>query len=81
MKHTCHAQGCEQGVPPRMFMCRKHWFMVPKTMRDSLWDVYVPGQESRKDPTPLYLDVAQACVEAVAAKERVVNPILKKGKR
>ena len=67
--HTCHAVNCEVGVPPRMHMCKKHWFMVPKTLRDVLWAAYKPGQERRMDPSPTYLRAAAACVTAVAEKE------------
>jgi hypothetical protein len=69
MKHTCHARFCETGVPPKMFMCRKHWYMVPVRLRSLIWATYVPGQEIRKDPTPEYLDVAMEAIAAVAAKE------------
>lgn len=55
--HTCHAQNCTVPVPPKMFMCKRHWFMLPKATRDAVWAVYVPGQEIRKDPTPEYLTV------------------------
>lgn len=68
-EHTCHAKGCDKPVPPRMFMCRPHWYMIPKKDRDRLWAVYVPGQERRKDPTDEYLEVAHELVELVAAKE------------
>lgn len=67
--HTCHAINCTQAVPPRLFMCRRHWYMVPKPLRDALWAAYVPGQERRKDPTPEYLDAAMVCVAAVATAE------------
>lgn len=69
MAHTCHADNCEQAVPPRMLMCRRHWYMVPKRLRDQLWAEYVPGQERRKDPTRTYIEAARACIDAVAAKE------------
>jgi hypothetical protein len=62
MSHTCHATGCRVPVPPRMFMCRKHWYSLPKSMRDAVWAAYVPGQEIRKDPTPGYLAVADAAI-------------------
>lgn len=52
-----------------MHMCKRHWFMVPKVLRDALWAAYVPGQERRKDPTLAYLDAAMACVNAVAESE------------
>lgn len=70
--HLCHAEGCTARVPRRMFMCRKHWFMVPMDMRGRLLAAYTPGQE-RLDgtawPSDEYLKIAVACVDAVAAKE------------
>lgn len=68
-KHLCHAKRCSTPTQPKMFMCRRHWFMLPKIKRDKLWAVYVPGQEVRKDPTPEYLEVARELIEFVAAKE------------
>lgn len=67
--HTCHALNCGQHVPPRMHMCKRHWYMVPKRLRDGLWDAYRPGQERRMDPSPEYLLAAARCVHAVAVKE------------
>jgi hypothetical protein len=72
--HTCHAMDCNVAVPPRMFMCRRHWFMLPKTMRDAVWSAYVPGQENRKDPTDRYLHIAMTAVRWLAEKEgRIVH--------
>ncbi len=62
MSHLCHATGCPTPVPPKMFMCKPHWFALPKAMRDEIWVGYVPGQEVRKDPTDEYLDIAQRCI-------------------
>lgn len=61
-EHICHATGCKVPVPPRMFMCKRHWFRMPKSMRDEIWAVYVPGQEISKTPTREYLEVARRCV-------------------
>lgn len=58
-----------------MFMCRKHWYMLPKPMRDAIWHEYVPGQETRKDPTNEYLNVATRAVRWLAAKEGVVEAV------
>jgi hypothetical protein len=68
-RHTCHADGCDLHVPPAMFMCRRHWFMLPKAMRDAVWAEYVPGQENRMDPTDSYLDVATSAVRWIALQE------------
>lgn len=67
--HLCHAEACEAPVPPRLFMCRRHWYSVPKVMRDAIWASYTPGQEINKNPSREYLEAAHAAVEAVAAKE------------
>lgn len=56
--HTCHWPSCSQPVPPKLWGCRKHWFKLPKLIRDKIWRHYVPGQEIRKDPTSEYLEVA-----------------------
>ena len=70
MTHVCHANKCQTQVPPKMFMCKKHWFMVPQKLRDAIWREYRPGQEIRKDPSGAYLDVAHAAIVAVAEQER-----------
>ena len=57
--HACHWPGCEKQVPPAMWGCKAHWFKLPKSLRDKVWDAYVPGQEQRMDPSDEYLAVAQ----------------------
>ena len=69
VKHLCHARKCNVGVPPRLLMCRRHWFMVPRELRARVWATYVPGQEITKTPTLEYLDAANAAIKAVAEKE------------
>ena len=56
-------------MPPEMLMCRKHWFMVPKTLRDAVWRTYRRGQCDDWNPSVEYCDAAQAAVRAVAEKE------------
>lgn len=60
--HVCHATGCEVEVPPRMFVCRKHWRRLPRTYQMAIWDTYKPGQEITKDPSDEYLHAAMAAV-------------------
>lgn len=69
MKHTCHAMGCAVSVPPRMFMCRRHWFMLPELYRQRIWSAYRPGQEEDKRPSSLYLKVSADCIEFIAKLE------------
>ena len=71
MNHTCHAIRCTTEVPPKMFMCLKHWRMVPKSMQDEVWANYRRGQEVRKDPTENYLDVTKRVRLYVAEREGV----------
>lgn len=66
-QHRCHAEGCEEQVPPSLLMCRAHWFMVRKALRREVWRLYVSGQEERKDPSREYLAAAKAAIAAVAA--------------
>lgn len=73
MAHTCHAIGCSKKVPPAMFMCKSHWFRVPKFLRDGIWATYRPGQE--KDWKPCwncrgYGRVASANVEITRLESR-----------
>lgn len=75
LRHTCHAMGCDLPVPPKMFMCRKHWYSLPKAMRDAIWDEYVPGQEVRKDPTEAYLNVSTRAVRWLAVKEGLLEAV------
>ncbi len=67
-KHTCHAEGCNLIVPPRMLMCAAHWRRVPRHLQAAVWREYRPGQEIDKNPTPEYLEVMQAAIESVRCK-------------
>lgn len=68
-EHLCHARNCKTAVPPSMFMCRDHWYMLPDAMRKRVWELYRPGQERTKDPSMEYLNHAMACVAYVAQRE------------
>lgn len=67
--HTCHAEGCETTVPPKLLMCGRHWRMVPRPVQMLVWNAYVPGQEITKCPTPAYLEAAQTAVDLVRTIE------------
>lgn len=58
--HGCHWPGCETQVPPAMWGCRFHWFILPKRLRDRIWATYEPGQEIDGTPSPAYLEAAMA---------------------
>jgi hypothetical protein len=71
MSHHCHATDCEVKTPPAMFMCRRHWFALPKPMRDRIWATYRPGQCDDWHITHEYADAAREAVRFLAAKEGV----------
>lgn len=68
MTHTCHAFGCDKPVPPRMFMCRDHWFELPVADRDEIYSLYIPGQEVTKDASPEYIEAAQRIIRNQAIR-------------
>lgn len=71
--HYCHARrltGCNAEVAPKMFMCKRHWFRLPKKMRDAIWAAYQPGQEDRLvRPTEEYFRVTDEAERYVAERE------------
>lgn len=69
MSHHCHAAGCVQTCPPKMFMCRKHWFSLPAHMKSDIWKTYRPGQEDDKSITKAYSKAAQKAIRFLADKE------------
>ena len=52
-----------------MFMCLKHWRMVPQELQRAVWATYRPGQEQDKNPSEAYMKVARTVIDAVATKE------------
>ena len=68
MAHTCHAHECTASVPPRMFMCGRHWFSLRKSMQDAIWREYRPRQEVDKKPSLRYLAVSMRAIGEVAFK-------------
>lgn len=69
MSHRCHATRCDAEVPPAMLMCKRHWFMVPKPLRQEVWRLYRKGQEVDKNPSREYLAAADAAIQAVETAE------------
>jgi len=71
MAHTCHATGCTAKVPPEMFTCRRHWFALPKAMRDAICLHYRPGQCDDWNITHEYAEAARNAVRFLAEKDGV----------
>jgi hypothetical protein len=59
-QHGCHWPGCTAQVPPAMWGCTRHWYMLPKHLRDRIWAEYRPGQEEDMKPSIAYIANAQA---------------------
>lgn len=57
--HTCHWPGCTTQVKPAMWGCSKHWFLLPRHLRNKIWATYRPGQEIDGRPSVQYIRVAQ----------------------
>jgi hypothetical protein len=48
-----------------MLMCRPHWFMVPKALRDAVWDAWAGGLGAG---SPAHREAILAAVGAVNRK-------------
>lgn len=57
--HHCHWPGCKTQVPPAMWGCRKHWYMLPSGLRSKIWHAFKPGQEVDGTPSERYIAVAR----------------------
>lgn len=55
--HTCHWPGCRAETDPRRYACRRHWYTLPKWLRDAIWGAYRVNQELDKRPSREYLAV------------------------
>ena len=62
--HDCKAEGCGVQVKDDLLMCRRHWYMVPKPLRDAVWETY------RHGPRRAYVANVRQAIDAVAARER-----------
>ena len=69
--HHCHWPGCDKPVPPAMWGCKKHWYMLPAPLRSKVWATYRPGQEISKTPSPNYIAVAKEVQTWIVANHPV----------
>lgn len=58
--HHCHWPGCDTEVKPALWGCKRHWYSLPKAIRDRIWNAYKPGQERSKTPSTEYVAAARA---------------------
>lgn len=40
----CPIPGCGEQIDPTRLMCRRHWYLVPKELRDRVWATWRSGQ-------------------------------------
>jgi protein gp37 len=69
LARRCSARKCTSQVAPKLFMCPRHWRMVPPRLQAAIWRHYRPGQEETLKVSARYLAAAQAAIEAVAVAE------------
>jgi hypothetical protein len=72
--HTCHAFECKKVTKPEMFMCFKHWKMVPRNLQLLIWKYYRPGQCDDWQISDKYAETAKLSIKSVAEKERKTVP-------
>ena len=69
--HHCHWPGCTKQVPPAMWGCKQHWFMLPSELRSKVWKTYVPGQEVNGTPSSQYLTIANEVQDWIKNRSKV----------
>ena len=42
--YRCPIPGCGDLIDPSRLMCRRHWYRVPKQLRDQVWATWRSGQ-------------------------------------
>ena len=72
--HTCHAYDCNKATKPEMFMCLKHWRMLPRLYKRGIWESYRPGQCDDWNITDIYAKRAKVCIQYIAEKENKTIP-------
>jgi hypothetical protein len=65
-KHTCQVDDCIAVIPIAWVMCRRHWQMLPRPMRDALWSEYLVSVEL--GPAPVFT-VRRDALEFIAERE------------
>lgn len=45
--HTCAARGCTVSIPGELFMCSRHWKLLPGSFRHTAIKAYRAGHDMR----------------------------------
>lgn len=73
-KAECCADGCLATIRRGLLMCKTHWFMVPRDLRQELTDAHDEWQQDRQ--LRKYLVVRQRCIVAVAELTKREEPTI-----
>jgi hypothetical protein len=63
---TCRAIGCTRTLPPYVFMCRKHWRLVPGDLKREVWRNYTVAKAKGRQLSEEWDALIVKVVEAVA---------------
>ncbi len=69
LQRRCSAHACDTAVAAKLFMCPKHWRMVPLDLQAAIWRAYRPSQEKDGKVSKAYWAAAQAAINAVRNRE------------
>jgi hypothetical protein len=63
-EHVCPAPGCPVLVDDEQLACSRHWYSIPKELRDELWRAYWGGGRG----TPRHVAAVNACIAYLESK-------------
>ena len=61
----CPIPHCQRGRKPNQIMCGRHWFRVPKGLRDLIW-----SYARRGESCPEWREACRNAVDIVTEKEK-----------
>lgn len=63
-EHVCPAPGCSFFVDDEQLACSRHWYSIPKELRDELWRAYRGGGCG----TARHVAAVNACISFLESK-------------
>lgn len=64
--NDCPHPECTEKKPVNMYACRRHWFSLPKRIRDKIWDGYANDAQ-------LWLEADREAAAFWGGKKDVIN--------
>jgi hypothetical protein len=65
--HVCPVGGCRESVRADRLMCRPHWYLVPRPLRDAVWAAWRSGGGAG---SPAHAAAVRAAIAAVDTPAR-----------